>query len=217
MGTVNETPVHFLLNNDGNSEPVSTDFFAPTQQEIKSFREPQPSCSGLQLKPASRSRSKGRDAHKPSFPWKFLLPRRGVSKIIFQVVASAEKRSGVSLQAIKKSVAATGYDLEKRKNYFKRVLRALVAKGLLRKLTGRGLTGSYAISQMMMKVLKRRRMKRRTRRKRRRKAMTSLKQKKASNRRRRKRRRSRRKKTKSQKSEPSEVQSHMLTTGGFHS
>uniref|UniRef100_A0A8D2IZ50 H15 domain-containing protein n=1 Tax=Varanus komodoensis TaxID=61221 RepID=A0A8D2IZ50_VARKO len=172
-----------------------------------------PSCSGLNVKSTLRSKSKGREAHKPSFPWKNLLPRRGVSKLIFQVVASTEKRTGISLQAIKKSVAALGYDLEKRKNYFKRVLRALVAKGLLRKLTGRGLTGSYAISKMMMKVLRRRRRKRRRRRRRRRKrkAMFALKKKRDSKRRKRKRR-SRRKKTKPRKSDPSDLCGPMSMT-----
>ncbi|KAM6451354.1 histone H1.1-like [Liasis olivaceus] len=209
MGTISEKQMAFSLNTAESSEesipePVSANFFVPKLLP----NEPQPSCSGLQMKPASSSKAKERD--KPSFPWKFLLPKRGVSKLIFQVVASTEKRTGVSLQALKKSVAATGYNLEKRKNYFKRVLRALVAKGLLRKLTGHGLTGSYAISKMMMKVLKRRKRKRRGRRRRRKiKALAVLKKKKAAKRRKRKRRRSRKKKAKPEKSDPSNLGSEM--------
>nr|XP_060636801.1 histone H1.1-like [Anolis sagrei ordinatus] len=187
MDTVSETPLDFSLEGtecsdevnsetDGNSDPVYS--FAPgKRQENVDFDESGPSCSGLQLKPNSKSRSKGPEACKPHFPWKYILPKRGISKLIFQVVASTEKRSGVSLQALKKSVVATGYDLEKKKNYFKRVLRALVARGLLRKLTGHGLTGSYAISEMMLKVVRRRKKKKRKRRRRRRrkrKAMASL-------------------------------------------
>ncbi|KAH0626746.1 hypothetical protein JD844_001894 [Phrynosoma platyrhinos] len=125
MGTISETPLPFPLENkdcsgDVNSESSSSDFFIPKLQENEDFGEPQPSCSGLNLRPKSKSVPKGQEPNKPSFPWKYLLPKRGVSKLIFQVVASTEKRSGISLQALKKSVAATGYDLEKKKNYFKR-------------------------------------------------------------------------------------------------
>lgn len=169
MATLSDTPVLFSLNNteysDGensdadNSEPITADFFIPQSQESGKVGEPQPSCSGLHLKPQPRSLSRSRKVAKPSYPWKLVLPKRGISKLIFQVVASTERR-GISLQGIKKCVVATGYDLERRKYYFKRVLRALLAKGLLRKLTGRGLTGSYAVSGMMRKVMRRRQRRR---------------------------------------------------------
>lgn len=173
MVTISDTPVLFSLSNteysDGdnsdadNSEPINANFFVPKVQESGKISEPQPSCSGLHLKPQPRSLSKSRKVAKPSFPWKLVLPKRGISKLIFQVVASTERRGGISLQGIKKCVVATGYDLERRKHYFKRVMRALLAKGLLRKLTGRGLTGSYAVSGMMRKVMRRRQQRRRKR------------------------------------------------------
>ncbi|XP_020649734.3 uncharacterized protein LOC110079196 [Pogona vitticeps] len=225
MGSLNETPVIFSLPrieypDEGNSEQVSPYFSDSKMQENETFDEAQPSCSGLHLQTKSSSRTKSQETQKPPFPWKTLLPKRGISKLIFQVVASAEKRTGVSLQALKKSVVATGYDLEKRKNYFKRVLRALVAKGLLRKLTGHGLTGSYAISKMMMKVLKRRKRRRRRRRrkrKRQKQVIVNLKTKKAAKRRKRRRRkRSRRKKNKSKNSDSSGLCSQMPMTSSFH-
>ncbi|XP_062993763.1 histone H1B-like [Elgaria multicarinata webbii] len=209
MDTVSETSVSFLLNNaqcfdEGNSRPIAADYFIPTLQKNEVVDESQPSCSGLHLKPTSKSRSKDQEAYKPSFPWKSILPKRGVSKLIFQVVASIEKRTGISLQALKKSVAATGYDLEKRKSYFKRVLKALVRKGVLRKLTGRGLTGSYAISKMMLDVLRRRRRRKAI------SAMSALKKNMSS-------KRSRKKKTKPRKSDPSDLCSPMSMTGNIHS
>ncbi|XP_066484325.1 histone H1.9-like [Tiliqua scincoides] len=148
-----------------NSEPITADIFTPKVQESGNVGEPQPSCSGLHLKPYPKSELKSREDSKPGFPWRLLLPKRGISKLIFQIVTSTEKRKGISLQGIKKSVVATGYDLEKRKHYFKRVLRSLLAKGLLKKLTGHGLTGSYAISEMMRKVVRMRMRQRKRRRK----------------------------------------------------
>ncbi|XP_053120846.1 spermatid-specific linker histone H1-like protein [Hemicordylus capensis] len=233
MVTINETPLVFSLNNaqcldGGNLQAMSAEFLVPNLQNSKDLGEPQPSCSGFHLKPKPRSqpRSNGRRSSGPSYPWKLLLPKRGISKLIFQVVASTEKRAGVSLQALKKSVVATGYDLEKRENYFKRILRAFIAKGLLRKLTGHGLTGSYAVSKLMMKVLRKRqtkktkkkkkkkkrkrkkkRRKRRARR-RRRKIMSSVKKKGASKR----KKGSRRKKTKLTKSKISSNESTMSST-----
>ncbi|XP_042326921.1 spermatid-specific linker histone H1-like protein [Sceloporus undulatus] len=221
MGTINKTPLAFPLENtdcsdDANSESSSSDVFIPKGQENEDFDEPKPSCSGLNLRPKSKSMAKSQEPNKPSFPWKYIWPKRGVSKLIFQVVSSTEKRSGISLQALKKSVAATGYDLEKRKTYFKRVLRALVAKGLLKKLTGHGLTGSYAISAMMMKAMKRRKNKRwRRKRKRQRKSMAAFMKKKTSKRR--KQRKSKSGKSKLRQSDPSELSSPMLMEGSFHS
>lgn len=106
--------------------------------------------------PKSKSRSKNKRASNPSISWKAMVPKRGISKLIFRIVTSANNRTGVSLQTLKKSVAAAGYQLEKQKNYFNQVLRNLVANGLLRKVSGRGLTGSYVVSRMMGKVLKNR-------------------------------------------------------------
>ncbi|XP_028559476.2 uncharacterized protein LOC114582546 [Podarcis muralis] len=219
MSALGEMQIDFLVNNEECSEEkISADIFdPPAHQEDQVLREPQPSCSGEHLKATSKSKTKGRELHKPSFPWKFLFPKRGVSKLIFQVVASGEKRHGVSLQALKKSVAATGYDLEKKKSYFKRVLRALVAKGVLRKLTGRGLTGCYAISRMMMRLLRRRSQKKRRRGKGKGKgkgkALPDLKPKQVPKKKKRKSRKRRKKKTKRMTSKPSDLQSPMLMTG----
>ncbi|KAL8176138.1 UNVERIFIED_CONTAM: hypothetical protein K2H54_023447 [Gekko kuhli] len=151
-------PVVLSLNNancpgEENLDSVSSEFFVPQAQEKEKAddRRALGSSPPLYSKAKPASKSKAKPAVNTFLPWKLLRPKQGLSKIIFMVVASTEKRTGISLQALKKIIAATGYDLEKRKNNFKRVLRALLAKGLLRKLTGRGLTGSYAVSSMMLK------------------------------------------------------------------
>uniref|UniRef100_A0ACB8EUM8 Uncharacterized protein n=1 Tax=Sphaerodactylus townsendi TaxID=933632 RepID=A0ACB8EUM8_9SAUR len=150
-------PLVLSLNNGKypgkeNWDSISVESFVSQAQKKEKAGVPQASCLGpyLNSKTKPASKSKAQTDLKPFILWKLLLPKRGISKIIFRVVASTDKRTGISLQALKKSITATGYDLEKRKHNFQKVLRAMIAKGLLRKLTGRGLTGSYAISSIQM-------------------------------------------------------------------
>lgn len=92
--------------------------------------------------PASDGSSK---PHKPL--------HRGLSKLILHAVATSNRHSGLSLQALKKTIEATGYNMVKRKNYFKRVLLNLVTKGLLQKLKGMGASGSFEISKKLAKKM----------------------------------------------------------------
>ncbi|XP_074834956.1 histone H1.01-like [Carettochelys insculpta] len=74
-------------------------------------------------------------------------PRPGLSKLIMQAVASSQTRAGLSLQALKKAIAGSGYDLARKKTHFKRVLLNLVTKGLLQKLKGTGASGSFGLGK----------------------------------------------------------------------
>uniref|UniRef100_A0A7M4EKT0 H15 domain-containing protein n=1 Tax=Crocodylus porosus TaxID=8502 RepID=A0A7M4EKT0_CROPO len=85
---------------------------------------------GLSEGPASDGSSK---LHKPLY--------QGLSKLILNAVATSNRRSGLSLQALKKTIEATGYDMVKRKNYFKRVLLNLVTKG------GTSASGSFRLGK----------------------------------------------------------------------
>uniref|UniRef100_A0A452HGZ8 H15 domain-containing protein n=1 Tax=Gopherus agassizii TaxID=38772 RepID=A0A452HGZ8_9SAUR len=74
---------------------------------------------------------------------------QGLSKLILEAVATSKKRTGLSLQALKKIIMAMGYDMAKKKTHFKRVLLSLVTKGLLQKLKGTGASGSFGIGKEM--------------------------------------------------------------------
>uniref|UniRef100_A0A674IX17 H15 domain-containing protein n=1 Tax=Terrapene triunguis TaxID=2587831 RepID=A0A674IX17_9SAUR len=78
---------------------------------------------------------------------------QGLSKLILEAVATSKKRTGLSLQALKKIIAATGYNMAKKKTHFKRVLLSLVTKGLLQKLKGTGASGSFGIGKEMAKKM----------------------------------------------------------------
>ncbi|KAM9546406.1 histone H1 [Salvelinus alpinus] len=68
-----------------------------------------------------------------------------VSDRILKVVSASNDRSGVSLAALKKSLAASGYDVVKNNARLKLAVRRLVAKGYL--LQPKGTSGSFKINK----------------------------------------------------------------------
>lgn len=73
-------------------------------------------------------------------------PTSNLSMLIYTAVASSQKKSGLSMQALKKIVANMGYDMAKKKHYFLRSIRNMVAKGQLWQVKGTGATGSFKIN-----------------------------------------------------------------------
>ncbi|KAJ8790471.1 hypothetical protein J1605_004444 [Eschrichtius robustus] len=70
-----------------------------------------------------------------------------VSELIVQAVSSSKERSGVSLAALKKALAAAGYDVEKNNSRIKLGLRSLVSKGTLVQTKGTGASGSFKLNK----------------------------------------------------------------------
>ncbi|XP_014027979.1 histone H1 [Salmo salar] len=70
-----------------------------------------------------------------------------VSDRILKVVSASSDRSGVSLAALKKSLAASGYDVVKNNARLKLAVRRLVAKGYLLQPKGTGASGSFKINK----------------------------------------------------------------------
>ncbi|CAL8289011.1 unnamed protein product [Boreogadus saida] len=70
-----------------------------------------------------------------------------VSDLIVKAVAASKERSGVSLPALKKTLAADGYDVEKNNSRVKAAVRSLVTKGTLLQAKGTGASGSFKISK----------------------------------------------------------------------
>uniref|UniRef100_A0A3Q0SPB3 H15 domain-containing protein n=1 Tax=Amphilophus citrinellus TaxID=61819 RepID=A0A3Q0SPB3_AMPCI len=54
-----------------------------------------------------------------------------VGELIVKTVAASKERSGVSAAALKKALAAGGYDVDKNKARVKTAIKSLVAKGTL--------------------------------------------------------------------------------------
>ncbi|XP_054851239.1 histone H1-like [Eublepharis macularius] len=78
-------------------------------------------------------------ARKPAGP--------SVTELLTQAVSASKERSGVSLAALKKSLAAAGYDVEKNNSRIKLGLKSLVTKGTLVQTKGTGASGSFKLNK----------------------------------------------------------------------
>ncbi|XP_064329882.1 histone H1.4-like [Phalacrocorax carbo] len=68
-----------------------------------------------------------------------------LSDIILRAARLSTTRKGVSLTFIKKMVASEGYDVARNGSRLKAAVGTLVDKGLLRRVTGSGVAGSFRI------------------------------------------------------------------------
>ncbi|XP_062320447.1 histone H1-like [Osmerus eperlanus] len=70
-----------------------------------------------------------------------------VGELIVKAVSASKERSGVSLAAVKKALAAGGYDVEKNNSRVKNAVKSLVTKGTLVQTKGTGASGSFKINK----------------------------------------------------------------------
>ncbi|TRY54434.1 hypothetical protein DNTS_023702 [Danionella cerebrum] len=88
--------------------------------------------------PAKAPKKKATKAKKPG---------PSVSDLIVKTVAASKERKGVSLAALKKALAGSGYDVEKNNSRVKIALKSLVKKGALVQTKGTGASGSFKVSK----------------------------------------------------------------------
>ncbi|XP_058591993.1 histone H1t [Neofelis nebulosa] len=74
-------------------------------------------------------------------------PSLSVSKLITEALAVSQERAGMSLAALKKALAAAGYDVEKNSNRIQLGLKSLVSKGILVQIKGTGASGSFKLNK----------------------------------------------------------------------
>ncbi|XP_032914461.1 histone H1.10-like [Catharus ustulatus] len=93
--------------------------------------------------PAARATAKkaasGSKARRPAGP--------SVTELITKAVSASKERKGLSLAALKKALAAGGYDVEKNNSRIKLGLKSLVSKGTLVQTKGTGASGSFRLSK----------------------------------------------------------------------
>ncbi|KTG43457.1 hypothetical protein cypCar_00048597 [Cyprinus carpio] len=78
----------------------------------------------------------------------------GVGELIVKAVSASKERSGVSLAALKKALAAGGYDVEKNNSRVKLAIKSLVTKGALVQVKGTGASGSFKVSKKQTEAKK---------------------------------------------------------------
>uniref|UniRef100_A0A8C1YL82 Histone H1 n=1 Tax=Cyprinus carpio TaxID=7962 RepID=A0A8C1YL82_CYPCA len=79
----------------------------------------------------------------------------GVGDLIIKAVSASKERSGVSLAALKKALAAGGYDVEKNNSRVKLAIKSLVTKGALVQVKGTGASGSFKVSKKQLRRARR--------------------------------------------------------------
>ncbi|KAL7828415.1 hypothetical protein SRHO_G00320490 [Serrasalmus rhombeus] len=77
-----------------------------------------------------------------------------VSDLILKVVSANKERKGTSLAALKKGLAASGYDVVKNSFRVRLAVRRLIANGSLVQTKGTGASGSFKIGQKAAKKKK---------------------------------------------------------------
>ncbi len=100
----------------------------------------------IQLLPAKAPKKKSAAKAKKAGP--------GVGDLIVKALSSSKERSGVSLAALKKALAAAGYDVEKNNSRVKLAIKSMVTKGTLLQVKGTGASGSFKISKKQAETKK---------------------------------------------------------------
>ncbi|XP_033471029.1 histone H1-like [Epinephelus lanceolatus] len=67
----------------------------------------------------------------------------GTADLVFRAVSATKDRKGMSYVALKKALAAQGYDVETHAIQIKRAVKYLVKTGALLQMSGCGASGSY--------------------------------------------------------------------------
>ncbi|XP_032197179.1 histone H1.1 [Mustela erminea] len=106
---------------------------------------PAPAASTPPEKPAAVGKKTKKPAKAAATAKKSVGP--SVSELLVQAVSSSKERSGVSLAALKKALAAAGYDVEKNNSRIKLGLKSLVSKGILVQTKGTGASGSFKLNK----------------------------------------------------------------------
>ncbi|KAM9317850.1 histone H1.5-like [Pholidichthys leucotaenia] len=94
------------------------------------------------VKPAKKAASKPKKAG-PS-----------VGELIVKAVTASKEKKGMSLAAIKKALAAGGYDVDKNKSRVNIAIKSLVNKGTLSQTKGTGASGSFKVAKAESKAKK---------------------------------------------------------------
>ena len=103
-------------------------------------------CSSDLAAPVKAPKKKSAARPKKSGP--------SVGELIVKAVSQSKERSGVSLAALKKALAAGGYDVEKKNSRVKLAVKSLVTKGTLVQTKGTGASGSFKLNKKQVEVKK---------------------------------------------------------------
>lgn len=135
-------------------EALAPSSFHPPQGEMQKDTSASPPSAPLAA--SNPAQGVGRQASASGAPSKNVTGCRAspktrrklsISKVILGVVADKGMHNRVSLATLKKAVTTMGYDMTRNAWRFKRVLKGLVDKGILKQVTGKGASGSFRMGK----------------------------------------------------------------------
>ncbi|XP_054441366.1 spermatid-specific linker histone H1-like protein [Pteronotus mesoamericanus] len=103
----------------------------------------QASVSGVPSESESGHRACPKACRKPS-----------ICGVILEVMEDKGRRSRVSLATLKKALITTGYNMTRNAWRFKKVLKGLVDKGVLKQVTSKGTSGSFCMNKKQVSKFK---------------------------------------------------------------
>ncbi|XP_060761164.1 histone H1-like [Neoarius graeffei] len=74
-----------------------------------------------------------------------------IGELLIKAVSSSKERNSMSLSALKKTLQATRYDVEKNNHHVKIAIRNLLAKGILVQTRGTSASGSFKLNRKLTK------------------------------------------------------------------
>ncbi|KAM9328408.1 uncharacterized protein KZ484_019762 [Pholidichthys leucotaenia] len=112
---------------------------------------------GTVMSPSSLGNSGGlkpREASKGDMSMADDTAGPSVGELIVKAVTASKEKKGMSLAAIKKALAAGGYDVDKNKSRVNIAIKSLVNKGTLSQTKGTGASGSFKAAKAESKAKK---------------------------------------------------------------
>lgn len=83
-----------------------------------------------------------------------------IAKVILGVMEDKGAHNRVSVSALKNALSSAGYNMTRNARRFKRVLKELVDKGMLKQVTGKGISGSFRLGKKRSSKLETKRQRR---------------------------------------------------------
>ncbi|XP_036889297.1 spermatid-specific linker histone H1-like protein [Sturnira hondurensis] len=116
---------------------------APSASKSALNAGPQASVSGVPSKSQSGRLACPKACRKPS-----------ICRVILEVMADKAGRSRVSLATLRKALITRGYNMTRNAWRFKKVLKRLVDKGILKRVTSKGTSGSFRMNKKQASKVK---------------------------------------------------------------
>ncbi|XP_069884430.1 histone H1.9-like [Dipodomys merriami] len=126
------------------------------QKDTSPVAPPAPSATNTAMGGNWQASASGTPSKSETGPHTFpkANQRPSMSKVILRAVADKGLHNRVSLAALKKAVAGTGYNMTRNSWRFKCVIQKLLDSGMIKQVSGRGYSGSFSLGKKQAKNIR---------------------------------------------------------------